>query len=117
MGPAVGKDLMVKNSYVHGPFLSHRCRHGFLVHSDKSGRDIAPTSRSQARSNRHELEQELDALAREYGVSKNKNVLEKMLGTVQAIRRVNKGARLVIFEPRITVQPAGAKNPRHNGLC
>jgi hypothetical protein len=39
---------------------------------------------------RHELEQQLDALAREYGVTKNKKVLEQIARIVRAVAGVEK---------------------------
>ena len=38
---------------------------------------------------RHELEQQLDALAREYGVTKDKKVLEQMLEVCWRIEVLN----------------------------
>jgi hypothetical protein len=52
----------------------------FHVHSDKSGRDMAHLRLvPKCAPTRHDLEQQLDALAREYGVSKDKKVYEQML--------------------------------------
>ena len=52
----------------------------FRLHSDKSGRDMAHLRLVPKRApTRHELEQQLDALAREYGVRKDKKVLKEML--------------------------------------
>ena len=39
---------------------------------------------------RHDLEQQLDALAREYGVTKNKKVLEQIARIVRAVAGVKK---------------------------
>ena len=39
---------------------------------------------------RHELEQQLDALPREYGVTKDKKVLEQMLEFCGRLRELNK---------------------------
>jgi hypothetical protein len=71
---------MVKTFHLNGAFSSHRGRLAFPVHSDKSGRDMAHLRLVPKRApTRHELEQQLDALAREYGVRKDKKVLEQML--------------------------------------
>jgi hypothetical protein len=71
---------MVKNSHLNGAFSSHRRRLAFLVHNNKPGRDMAHLRLVPKRApTRHELEQQLDALAREYGVSKDKRVFEQML--------------------------------------
>jgi hypothetical protein len=77
---------MVKTFHLNGAFSSHRGRLAFLVHSDKSGRDMAHLRLVYKRPpTRHELEQQLDALANDYGVSKDKKVFEKMLEVCRRI--------------------------------
>ena len=59
----------------------------FRLHSDKSGRDMAHLRLVPKRDlTRHELEQQLDALAREYGVSKDKKVFEQMLKNLKGVK-------------------------------
>ena len=67
-------------------FKQTRNRLAFLVHSDKPERDMAHLRLVPKRDpTRHELEQQLDVLAREYGVSKDKKVFEQMLEVCRRI--------------------------------
>ena len=64
---------------MNGAFSSHRRPLVFFRHGDKSRRDMAHLRLVPKRApTRHDLEQQLDALAREYGVSKDKKVFEQV---------------------------------------
>jgi hypothetical protein len=60
----------------------------FREDSGKSGRDMAHLRLvPKCAPTRHDLEQQLDALAREYSVSKDKKVYEQMLDVWRRMQR------------------------------
>ena len=75
----------------------------FRLHSDKPGRDMAHLRLIPKRApTRHELEQQLDALAREYGVSKDEKVYEQMLEVCRRMEVLkSKGDETSRYEVRI----------------